>query len=370
MRLAIVIIALLARTFVQPATAQDTAAVDRILAAYQGKKPGAALLVIKDGSVLLERCYGYANLEQHIPVTEATNFRLASISKQFTATCVLQLIDAGKLTLHTTLAEAFPGFPSYGAHVTVAHLLTHTSGIPDYEDYVADTAFNPQIRDQGVLDILMRLNSGYFAPGTQYRYSNSGYALLALLVEKYSGQPYSTYLQQHIFSPLGMGATLAHEAGKTTVATRAYGYAQHNGQWERRDQSATSAVLGDGGIYSSVNDLVKWDQALYAGTLLDRRLIEQSFAYHQLANGDTVHYGYGWHLKKTSQGDQVVYHTGSSTSFRNVFYRVPSRQFSIILLTNRNQPAEEEMVILAERIAAVLAPHKSVEDESRVPPSY
>ncbi len=337
---------------VQPAIAQDTVAIDRILAAYQGDNPGAALLIIKDGAVFLERCYGYADREHGEKVTAATNFRLASVSKQFTATCILQLIDAGKLTLHTTLTQAFPAFPAYGARVTVAHLLTHTSGIPDYEDYVADTAFHPQFKDEGVLAILMQLDRGYFAPGTAYRYSNSAYALLALMVEKYSSQPYGTYLQQHIFAPLGMDATLAHEAGKTAVATRAYGYAQRRGQWERRDQSSTSAVLGDGGIYSSLHDLFKWDQALYAGSVLPRQLIEQSFAYHQLASGDTVHYGYGWHLKKNGRGEQVVYHTGSSTSFRNVFYRIPSRRLSIILLTNRNQPAEEDMVTLAERIAA------------------
>ncbi len=336
----------------QPLVAQDTAAIDRILADYHGDNPGAALLIIKDSNVLLERCYGYANRERGEQVTAATNFRLASVSKQFTATCILQLINQGKFTLHTTLTQAFPGFPAYGSEVTVAHLLNHTSGIPDYEDHVADTAFHPQIKDQGVLNILMQLDSGYFAPGTQYRYSNSAYALLALLVEKYSGQPYAAYLQQHIFAPLGMDATLAHEEGKTMVTARAYGYARPDRQWERRDQSATSAVLGDGGIYSNLNDLFKWDQALYAGTVLPRHLITQSSAYHHLANGDTVHYGYGWHLKKSERNEEVVYHTGSSTSFRNVFYRIPSQRFSVILLTNRNAPAEEEMVTLAERIAA------------------
>src|SRR5690606_21672180 len=139
--------------------------------------------------------------------------------------------------------------------------------------------------------------------------------------------------QKHIFNPLGMSATLAHEAGKTTVPVRAYGYAQADGQWERKDQSATSAVLGDGGIYSNVVDLYKWDQALYTDKLLPQGLLDASFAYHHLSNGDTVKYGYGWHLKHNDRGEQVVYHTGSSTSFRNVFYRVPARQFSIILLT-------------------------------------
>ncbi len=334
--------------------AQRSDRIDALLMAYQGENPGASLFIIEDGQVVLQRNYGYASLENRDTVTSITNFRLASVSKQFTATCILQLIHAGKLSLHTTLGEIFPGFPVYGDRVTVKHLLTHTSGIPDYEDYVADTAFHPQIKDQGVLDILMKLDSGYFAPGTQYRYSNSGYALLALAVEKYSGISFADYLQKHIFEPLGMTATLAHENGKTTVPSRAYGYTRVGDQWVQRDQSSTSAVLGDGGIYSSVSDLAKWDQALYAGTVLPTQWIEEAFAYNTLATGDTVRYGYGWHLKQNEKGEQVVYHTGSTASFRNVFYRIPSRRFSIILLTNRDRPIEEGMLELAEQIAKAL----------------
>lgn len=345
---------LLMCSIIHPAPAQNADAVDRIMALYEGNRPGASLLVIQDGQVLLQRAYGYANLEHGEKVAAATNFRLASVSKQFTATCILQLVDAGRLSLQTTLAEAFPGFPPYGADVTVAQLLTHTSGIPDYEDYVADTAMNPQLKDSGVLAILERLDEGYFPPGTQFRYSNSAYALLALMVEKYSGLPYGTYLQAHIFEPLGMDATVAHESGKTEVAKRAFGYAQRQGRWERRDQSATSAVLGDGGIYSNVDDLCRWDQALYTGAVLPIPLIQQSFARYRLADGTTVDYGYGWHLKQDYAGREVVYHTGSSTSFRNIFYRIPDLRLSIIVLTNRNEPAETDMVPLAEAIARAL----------------
>jgi len=336
------------------ALAQDTAAIDRILAPYEGENPGASLLIIQDGRVLLQRGYGYADLEHRERVVANTNFRLASVTKQFTATCILQLIGEGKMALTTTLSDAFPGFPAYGADVTVEHLLTHTSGIPDYEDYVPDTAFNPQIKDQGVLDILMQLDHGYFAPGAEYRYSNAAYALLALMVEKYSGQSFASYLERHIFKPLHMTHTVAHENGKTTVSARAYGYSRNKGRWQKRDQSSTSAVLGDGGIYSNVMDLWKWDQALYTGEVLPLRLIHESFAYQQLSSGDTVKYGYGWHLKQNDNGEQVIYHTGSSTSFRNIFYRIPSRRFSIILLTNRNEPEEEEMLAIAERIAKTL----------------
>jgi Beta-lactamase class C and other penicillin binding proteins len=334
------------------ARAQNIAAIDDILIDYQGENPGAALLVIKDGTVVLQRNYGYADLERRIQVKPETNFRLASVTKQFTATCVLQLIHAGNLSLTTPLTEIFSGFPDYGSAITIRHLLTHTSGIPDYEDYVADTALNPQIRDQAVLDILMKCDSGYFTPGSQFRYSNSGYALLALVVEKYSGQSFDAYLRQHIFEPLGMEATLAYIDGKNTVTDRAYGYSRMDNRWERRDQSSTSAVLGDGGIYANVLDLSKWDQALYTDRILPSHLIEEAFAYSQLINGDTVKYGYGWHLKQNSSGEQVVYHTGSSTSFRNILYRIPSKRFCMILLTNRDQPQEEDMLTLAEEIVA------------------
>ncbi len=332
-----------------PLAAQNTEAIDRIMVPYEGS-PGASLLIINNGNVVLQRQYGYANLETNEKVAAATNFRLASVSKQFTATCILQLIDAGKLSLHTTLHEVFPDFPPYGHAVTVEHLLTHTSGIPDYEDYVADTAFNPQIKDRGVLDILAQLGEGYFVPGTQFRYSNSAYALLALIVEKYGEMPYPAYLKRHIFDPLGMQNTVAHEAGKTTVANRAFGYAADGEIWKQHDQSSTSAVLGDGGIYSNVDDLYHWDQALHAGTVLPLSLILQSVANHRLADGSAVNYGYGWHLKKDSKDRQAVYHTGSSMSFRNIFYRIPSIGLSVIVLTNRNQPAEAEMVPLAEAI--------------------
>lgn len=334
--------------------AQNLVEIDNMLSAYQGENPGASLLIIKDGKILLQRAYGYANLASKEPVNAATNFRLASVSKQFTATCILQLINKGKLTLGTTLTKAFPGFPAYGAAVTVKHLLTHTSGIPDYEGYVTDTAFNPQLKDEGVLNILMQLDSTYFTPGTQYRYSNSAYALLALIVEKYTGKSFASYLRDHIFQPLGMDHTLAYEAGKREVSTRAYGYNRNKDVWELQDQSSTSAVLGDGGIYSNVLDLFKWDQSLYTEKMLPNHWLKASFSNNHLEGGRIVNYGYGWHLKRNTKGKEVVYHTGSSTSFRNIFYRIPTQHFSIILLTNRNHPQEEAMLTLAEKIAEVI----------------
>lgn len=333
--------------------AQEIPSIDSLLNKYQGDNtPGASLMIIQNGHPVFQKTYGFADIEKNTPVQPATNFRLASVTKQFTATGILQLVNEGKLSLENTLTQVLPGFPGYGNKITIKHLLNHTSGLPDYESYVADTAFNPQIKDQGVLDILMKTDSAYFEAGSKYQYSNSAYALLALIIEKYSGLSFANFLKHHIFEPLGMEKTIAYENGISNIENRAYGYSLQNDQWILKDQSSTSAVLGDGGIYSNIVDLFKWDQSLYTGKVLPRQWIQKSFSYNSLNNEDSVHYGFGWHLKKNVRNEQVVYHTGSTTSFRNIFYRIPEKQFSLILLTNRNRPQEEDMVGLAEKIIA------------------
>ena len=343
---------------VQTIMAQQITSIDSILSNYDGNgTPGASLMVIKNGKPVYTKSYGYADLENKTLVEPASNFRLASVTKQFTATGILQLINKEKLSLANTLTQVFPGFPAYGKNITIRHLLNHTSGLPDYENYVEDTAFNPQIKDQGVLDILMKTDTPYFEPGTKYQYSNSAYALLALIIEKYSGLSFAAYLKQNIFDPLDMNSTVAYEKGISNVKNRAYGYSRQNDVWILKDQSSTSAVLGDGGIYSNVEDLFKWNQSLYSGKILPLHLIQQASSYNTLNNGDTVHYGFGWHLKRNAANEQVVYHTGSTTSFRNIFYRIPEKKFSVILLTNRNRPQEEDMVGLAEKIIAAFEKH-------------
>jgi CubicO group peptidase (beta-lactamase class C family) len=290
-----------------------------------------------------------AEMETKSPVQSNTNFRLASVSKQFTATAILLLEEKGFIDLNWTLDQVFEEFPEYGQNIQIYHLLNHTSGLLDYEDFVPDSALVNPIMDQGVLEIIQNTDQTYFPAGEQFRYSNTAYALLALMVEKYSGQDFPEFLEENIFKPLDMKATLAHIKNQNTVTERAYGYSKENGQWIRKDQSSTSAVLGDGGIYSNVLDLFKWDQALYNGTILPKSTIEKTFINGLLNDGSLIDYGLAWHIKEY-QGEKVVYHTGSSTSFRNIFYRIPSRNLSIIILTNRNLPEEESMVDLAERV--------------------
>ena len=214
-----------------------------------------------------------SNLEYNIPVTPSSIFQVGSIAKQFTAMCVMILKEQGKLDYDQTLKDFFSEFPDYGSEITIRHLLNHTSGLIDYESLIPDTT-TIQVLDKGVLSMMMDQDSTYFPPGTQYRYSNSGYAVLAMIIETISGQSFAEFLKQNIFKPLEMTNTVAYEKGISEVKYRAYGYANENGKLVLKDQSLTSAVLGDGGIYSSIDDLFKWDQALYTDKLVSFATLE------------------------------------------------------------------------------------------------
>ena len=335
------------------ACTKSTDPIATILQHYQGEKPGAAVAIIKDGKFVYHESFGLAELETKTAVHEHSNFRLASVSKQFTATAILMLEKDGLIDLDWSMDEIFEDFPSYGQGIRVHHLLNHTSGLWDYEDFVPDTAMVNQLMDEGVLDIIRQTTEVYFPAGEAFRYSNTAYALLALIVEKYSGRSFPDFLNERIFTPLGMSNTLAYVKGVNTVPNRAFGYSKEEKLWVQKDQSSTSAVLGDGGIYSNVPDLFKWDQALHQSTLLSSETIERMFTKANLNDGTEIDYGIGWHLK-TLDGKKVVYHTGSTTSFRNIFYRIPSEKLSIIILTNRNEPEEEEMVGLAEKVLTAM----------------
>lgn len=315
-----------------PAVPPD-AGIDGLMQRYDGSVPGAAVLVLKDGQPVFRRGYGLAVVEDSTPVSPATNFRLASVSKQFTAAAILLLAEDGRLSIDDPLKKWLPSLPAMADAMTLRHLLSHTSGLLDYEDLM-DPADTRQVHDIDVLRLLEKENRTYFAPGSDYRYSNSGYALLALVVGKASGSDFASFLRQRIFLPLGMDATYAHQDGVDEVPTRAYGYSQIDGHWQRTDQSTTSAVLGDGGIYSSLDDLARWDAALYDERLLRRASLRLAFSpATKTPEPDVPHYGFGWRIN----GD-ALWHSGESIGFRNVILRYPKQKLTVIVLTNRNDP--------------------------------
>ena len=313
-----------------------SARVDELFRDYTGPAvPGASVLVIQDGKILYKKAYGMADLEAHAAATTATNYRLASFTKQFTAMCILMLAERKKLSLDEPLTAFFPDFPAYGKQITVRHLLTHTSGLLDYEDLMpADTKV--PILDKGALELLKKQDKTNFPPGSEYRYSNSGFVVLALIVEARSGMSFAQFLKKNIFDPLGMAGTVAFENGISTVRNRAYGYTKRENGFERTDQSMTSSTLGDGGIYTSVDDLYHWDQALYATKLVKRESLEQAWTPFTLTNGKRTEYGFGWEVKDY-KGQHTVQHGGSTIGFRTHILRVPERKFTVIVLENRNE---------------------------------
>ena len=239
-------------------------------------EPGFAMLIRYGGKDVYTRVDGVRDLRTKARIDAHTNFRLASFTKQFTAMAVMLLVRDGKLRYDQTLTEVFPDFPAYGKDITIRSLLNHTGGLLDYEDLMkaAEKTKGPlwsserQIQDDEVFGLLKKETKGKFAPGTSWSYSNSGYVVLGLIVAKASGQPYGDFLHAHIFSPLHMDHTILYQKGKNEITNRAYGHSKEGDALKETDQSSTSATLGDGGIYSNLEDLAKWDDALRNRTLL------------------------------------------------------------------------------------------------------
>ena len=310
------------------------------------REPGAAVLVAKDGRVVFERGYGITDLRTMRSIDARTNFRLASVTKQFTAAAVILLVRDGKLRYEDRLTDVFPDFPKYGRGITIRHLLNHTSGLPDYEDLMppADSsapAEQIQIKDAGVLELLKRKESGKFVPGAKWAYSNSGYVLLGLVIEKASGRSFADFLRDHIFAPLKMTGTVAYELGKNDVRNRAYGHTLEGGRWSETDQSPTSATLGDGGVYSSLSDLLEWDKAMSRHTLLSEPEMRPALTPVQVPaeaptepDGTPADYGFGWFLNPW-EGHARMWHYGETIGFRTAIQRFTDDGLTVIVLCNR-----------------------------------
>lgn len=313
-------------------TQPRVAEVNELMSRYAGDLPGASLLVIKDGTPVIRRGFGYANLEEHIKAGPETNYRLASVTKQFTAACILLLKQDGKLKLTDPVRKWLPELPASDDGITVENLLAHTGGLIDYEDLIPPDR-TTQIDDADVLRMIASQHRLYFEPGSAHRYSNGGYVLLGLIVERISGMDLADFMKRRIFQPLGMDHTLMYEHGRgPQVPDRAYGYSEADGKWTRTDQSVTSATRGDGGIYSNIDDLAKWDAALYTDKLLDADSRKLAFTPKDPTDDPDVLYGFGWRLS----GD-TMWHSGESMGFRNVIIRWPQRHLAVIILSNRNE---------------------------------
>jgi len=320
--------------FAAVASADIASQIDPLFSDYDRPGvPGASVAIFQDDKILYEKGYGLANLEANESAIPQTNYRLASLTKQFTAMAVLQLEAQGKLSFDETLADIFTGFPSYGKQITVRHLLGHVGGLHDYEDLIPDSQ-TTQVSDADVLEMMKSQSDTYFTPGSEYRYSNTGYVMLSNIVELRSGQSFADYVEAHIFGALGMSGSRIYRTQGFQIDHRAYGYTGSGSNYDLTDQSVTSATLGDGGVYTSVHDYFLWDEALYTERLVPADLLQQAFTSGTLNNGEKTGYGFGWEVG-TYQGIPCISHTGSTIGFRTAVQRFPTKHFSVVVLVNR-----------------------------------
>jgi len=323
----------------------------------QSVEPGSAILVRRNGQTISQEFHGVRDLRTRTPIDALTDFRLASFTKQFTAMSVMLLIHDGKLRYDTRLTDIFPDFPAYGRAITIRHLLTHTSGLPDYEDLMEGGGWTAthQIQDAEALELLRRQDHGKFAAGTSWSYSNSAYVVLGLVVAKVSGMPFRDLLAQRIFKPLGMTRTLLYVNGVNTVPNRAYGHSPRDGKYVETDQSSSSATQGDGGIYSNVEDLAKWDDALRTNRLLSAKEMAPALVPIKLADGSATHaapdkpvaYGYGWFLDPLGAHPRM-WHSGTTMGFRTAIERLTEDGVTVIVLSNRS---DFDATVVAEKAA-------------------
>ncbi len=297
------------------------------------------MMVIEDGVITYENSGGYADIDHKIPAHSDTNYRIASISKMFTATSALVLIDQGKLDFDQKLSTIFTDFPEYGKDITVRHLLNHRSGLQSYYELMPED-LDYQLVDRDVYKLIQQVDSTYFEPGTSFSYSDTGYSILGLVVEEVSGLSLPDFMKANIFDKSGMKNSILNVEGVSDIPYRAYGTMSDNDGFKTEDQSLTSAVLGDGTVYSNLNDFYKWDQALYTEKIVSKETLEEAFRlenYEVLGNNPWTVYKAGWCLYKNAQGNVMRWHNGNTQGFTSIYLRDLEKKKSLVIFANQNE---------------------------------
>ncbi|GEJ44180.1 serine hydrolase [Chryseobacterium sp. ON_d1] len=288
----------------------------------QGEFNGS-VLIVKNGQMVCDTTLGFRNIEKGLKADKNTSFYIASLSKSFTAIAILISEQKGLLKLDDK-ASMFVNLPEYAENVTVRQLLHHTSGIRDYENLFSKKG----LTNQDVINWLFNLKNLDFIPDSQFKYSNSGYIILAQIIEKVSGKSYPDFIREQIITPLKMNNTYVYESN-TVIQNRASGYNK-----QKKPDDYSILTTGDGGIYSTPEDLYKFDQALRNYTLINKENTIMMYSPFQLTSGQTSNYGFAWFLENES-GEKSVMHTGGLNGFKALFWRDLKNNSCIIALTNQ-----------------------------------
>jgi D-alanyl-D-alanine carboxypeptidase len=313
---------------------------------YPADQPGAAVGIVENGEVVFEKYYGIAN--DSASINDSTNFNIGSITKQFTAIAILQLVERKKLSLDDTLKKFFPQLhPAIANSITIRHLLTHTSGLKAHYPF-ADVDSGMHATDYDVLKAVEKMDSLNFQPGTRYQYSNTAYCLLALIIREVSGRDFQQYLKSYIFNPLDMKKS--NVIGMEHISNRAIGYAYDSAkkQFNRSDarENIFFSTQGDGGIYTSLRGYIKWFHELQKneGSIDAARQIQ-----FMIDSSKKLGYGYGWFVGALEK-PELVYHTGANGGFRAIVVTIPSENYALVIFSNRTGIDLEKLVLEINRI--------------------
>jgi D-alanyl-D-alanine carboxypeptidase len=344
----------------------SSASIDNFVQSRIQKRhiPGVSVAIVRDGKLVRANGYGLANVELSVPATERTVYQLASVTKTFTATAVMMLVEEGKLKLDDKITALLRDLPAAWEKVTVSHLLNHTSGIKSYtstKDFFKHSRKDFSQRE--ILDLVAK-EPLEFAPGEKWRYNNSGYFLLGMLIEKVTGKKYGEFLDERIFKPLGMTQTRVNDL-HAVIPNRAQGYTWDGKQIRNGEYVSPTQPFSAGMLVSSVADLVKWDAALCTETLLKRSTLEQMWTPTKLTKGEPANYGFGWEVSKVN-GHRLVSHGGGIPGFSTYLARFVDDNLSVIVLTNEDGGnaasiargiAGQVLPALAEKAEEAIADH-------------
>ncbi len=315
---------------------------------FKTGETGGAALVSKKGQVIYKKAFGMANLELNIPMQPDNVFRIGSISKQFTAVAILQLMEQGKLGLQDDITKFIPDYPTHGHKITIEHLLTHTSGIQSYtgmKDFGAISRLDKKPED---LIAFFKNQPMEFAPGTKWNYNNSGYFLLGYIIEKVSGKTYPQYVEEVFFKPLGMTNSYYGSDSKI-IKNRASAYGKTENIFVNAEPLSMSLPYSAGSLQSTVDDLFKWNQAVHAYKLVKKESLNKAFTRYVLADGKKTDYGYGWSLGNVQQSPSIE-HGGGIPGFLTMGIYLPEEDVFVAVFSNCDCNAPEDV---AAKLAAL-----------------
>jgi CubicO group peptidase (beta-lactamase class C family) len=322
---------------------------DKVLAEqFKPNEPGVTALVSRNGKVIYKKAFGMANLELNTAIKVDNIFRIGSLTKQFTAVAILQLMEQGKLDLQDEITKFIPDYPMQGAKITIEHLLTHTSGIQNYtamKDYQERMALDlkPSEMIDHFKDQPLR-----FAPGTKWEYSNSNYFLLGYIIEKISRKPYSEYIEKNLLKPAGMTRSL-YASNEKLVKNKVEGYSKNEKSFEIAPAISMTQPYAAGSILSTIEDFFKWNQAVLANKLVKKESLAKAFTNYKLADGKESNYGYGWRFGNIYDSPSI-WHGGGINGFGTMGLYLPKEDVFVAVFANCDCYTPKE---IASRMAAI-----------------